>query len=227
MVSGVTATMLSFSMETAEPSTTTNIVGYFAVGVAGGLLPDIDSETSIPLRVSQRIVATIGTLLIVVGFAPTFSLPELGLIAIGAYTLFEAGFAMFGRATSHRGLVHSLPSAACFALSAGLIGHHVFGTTPVQSWFNALFLAVGFVTHLVLDELYSVNLLGARLKKSFGSALSFGDASNPLGTAALYGGAVMLFLASPPIDDFQALFSDADTYSSVVDRLWPDGPWFR
>jgi hypothetical protein len=34
-----------------------------------------------------------------------------------------------------------------------------------------LFVGVGYLVHLILDELYSVDLMGRRMKKSFGTAL--------------------------------------------------------
>ena len=36
---------------------------------------------------------------------------------------------------------------------------------------SGLFVSVGYVIHLVLDEIYSVDLTGARVKRSFGTAL--------------------------------------------------------
>ncbi len=226
LVTGAAATTLA-TTTTGAATTTGDTIGYFGAGIVGGLLPDLDSETSIPLRVAQRILSTVGTLLVVLNFASTYSVVELTLLAVGTYTVFKVGFELFGRLTTHRGLFHSLPATACFGLTAGLITHHSFGLDPLRSWFYASFLAIGVLTHLVLDELYSVNLLGAKIKKSFGSALSLGDVSNPLGTAALYGTAVLLFVASAPTEEFLQVISDPATYTKFFTRLWPEGSWFK
>lgn len=226
LVTGGVATMFA-TTATGAATTTGDTIGYFAVGIAGGLLPDIDSEVSIPLRIAQRILSTVGTLLVVLNFASTYSMVELVLIAVGTYTVLNVGFDVFGRLTVHRGLFHSLPATVCFGLTTGLVAHNGFGLDPLRSWFYGFFLVIGVLTHLVLDELYSVNLLGATIKKSFGSAISLGDVSNPLGTAALYGMAVLLFVASPPMGEFLEVVGDSDTYTELFTRVWPSGGWFR
>ena len=217
LVTGLASTLVVV----ATGSTEGTAIGYFAAGVTGGLLPDVDLETSTPVRIARRVVSTVGTLLVVLRFASEYSLVELALLAAGTYMVLVTGFELFGRATSHRGLVHSVPAGAAAGLVTGILAERALGTAPLEAWFYAAFMALGFATHLVLDEIYSVDIGGVRLKRSFGSAVSVGDRDNLLGTTALYAAVVALALLSPPADDFLAVVGDAGTYSAVASRLLP------
>ena len=84
---------------------------------------------------------------------------------------FRFGFgAIFRKFTKHRGMWHSIPAAAAAGMITYLIclspGHE---TRLLKAWSVVL----GFLLHLLLDEIYSVDLMGRRLKKSSGTALKF------------------------------------------------------
>lgn len=198
-VSGITAThlMLAGIVNSQE------LMGYFVLGVVGGLLPDIDSDTSIPLRMAFSVLAVISGFLIVLKFGPRHSLTELillwGLAFVGLrYCVFN----LFLRLTVHRGLIHSIPAGAAFGLATTLLAHRIFGGTSLQAWMCGAFVFMGFLVHLLLDELYSVDLRGIKLKRSFGSAFNLGSWTNPGGTLALYLGIIGLLSLTPPADAF-------------------------
>jgi membrane-bound metal-dependent hydrolase YbcI (DUF457 family) len=72
----------------------------------------------------------------------------------------------------HRGMFHSLPAAAI----AGQTTFLAFAAEePLRRYFVASAVVLGFLTHLVLDEIWSVKLgmFGPKFKKSFGTALKF------------------------------------------------------
>jgi hypothetical protein len=64
------------------------------------------------------------------------------------------------------------------------------------------------------------------LKSSFGTALSLGSLSQPVGTAALYLAVVALFFLCPSPRPFAELVLDRDTYRGVTQRLVPGETWF-
>jgi len=69
-------------------------------------------------------------------------------------------------------MFHSFPSAAI----AGLITFLAFGSEePLRRYFVSSAVVLGFLTHLVLDEIWSVKMgmFGPKFKKSFGTALKF------------------------------------------------------
>jgi len=77
--------------------------------------------------------------------------------------------------TVHRGMFHSFPTLFIFAGLAFLIT----GASPIDvRCYKAGGVAGGFLSHLVLDEIYAVEWKGGRwrLKKSFGTAMKmWGD----------------------------------------------------
>ncbi len=53
------------------------------------------------------------------------------------------------------------------------ISYFVLEAALTASWFYGLFLFGGAMVHLLLDEMYSVNLMGMTMKRSSGTAMKF------------------------------------------------------
>jgi hypothetical protein len=128
----------------------------FLAGVSGGLLPDLDSDASKPLRLAGA-VAGLGAGAAAVCFASgrgaflsrPWPAPEVALAALGAYFLFNTIFIeILKRRTSHRGLFHSLAVpflyGGLWATAAGGWG----GKTILAVWALSV---LGVFTHLILD----------------------------------------------------------------------------
>ncbi|MCK5665174.1 MAG: hypothetical protein KAI17_16905, partial [Thiotrichaceae bacterium] len=79
--------------------------------------------------------------------------------------------ALFKHFTVHRGTFHSLLGATSFSLFTVCITHYIFNHSIYFSWISGIFIGLGFITHLLLDEFYSVDLGNVQLKRSFGTAL--------------------------------------------------------
>jgi glutamine amidotransferase PdxT len=92
--------------------------------------------------------------------------------------------------------------ALFFTFSTVIIKVNLFGNDLISSWSIAIMLLFGFITHLVLDEICSVNLMNIRVKKSFGSAVKFFDKSNTSGYLILYLLLSLLFIRTPTITPF-------------------------
>jgi hypothetical protein len=144
----------------------------------GGLLPDLDSDSGVPVRELFGITAAATAVLV---FHPLVQrgLPlEQTLVFMGAAYFFVRYVlsAAFCRWTVHRGMFHSIPAM----LVAGLI---VYLSYPSNDYRLRLYLGggvmVGFLSHLVLDELCAVDFMGVRVRfnKFAGSALKFGSPS--------------------------------------------------
>lgn len=224
LVSGIAATALFMTGEMSNQA----VVGYFLLGVMGGLLPDIDSDTSVPLRITSHVLAVIGGFLTVFTFGQRLSLVELVILWLACFLTIRYGvFSLFTRITVHRGLIHSLPAGMGFALLAVLIAYHMMGITALQAWFCGLFVFLGFIVHLLLDEFYSVNLLGMQFKSSFGSAFNLGNLRNPYGTLTLYVALIGLFYISPSPSSFMAFMTDGEIHNRLTERLLPQQGWFN
>jgi len=142
-----------------------------------GMLPDLDSNSGVPLRESVASAAAVVPMMMVDRFRQFGFSPELMVLAGAAvYLLIRFGLAKFLKAfTVHRGMFHSIPAAVIFFEIAFLLAS---GTDVRLRYYKAGAVLLGYMSHLVLDELYSVQWYRGRwrFKKSFGTAVKlFGD----------------------------------------------------
>ena len=220
IVSGLAATSLSLFEGTSNQA----IVGYFALGVVGGLLPDIDSDSSIPVRVAFNVLSALCGFLIVFQFSAYMSLLELLILGVAIFCLIRFGiFSAFTKLTVHRGLFHSIPATVVATMLTAIIADYGFSASPLHAWTCGMFIGGGFLVHLILDEIYSVDLLGMQVKRSFGTAVSLGSLKDPLPTAALYVSIFALYLVVPPFDSFWAVISNGAVYEHLFARMIPSG----
>lgn len=141
-----------------------------------GMLPDIDSGPARPLREIMGCMGAMVPTLLIGRFRQWGLSQESAILAWAAiYVAIRFGLAeLLQRFTVHRGMFHSLPAAAIFGELTFLL---IYGDSTALRWFMAGAVVLGFMSHLVLDEVYSVQWDGRpRLKKSFGTALKlFGE----------------------------------------------------
>jgi membrane-bound metal-dependent hydrolase YbcI (DUF457 family) len=139
-----------------------------------GMLPDLDSDSGVPVRETLCLVAATVPVLLVPRLRSYGLSPEMLVLAgAGIYVLVRFGIGgLFKRYTKHRGMWHSLPAALVAAMTAFLL---CLCPDLQIRLFKAWAVFIGFVSHLVLDEIFAVDLGGRRIriKKSFGSALKF------------------------------------------------------
>jgi hypothetical protein len=171
----------------------------------GGLLPDLDSDSGVPVRELFGIAAAVTPFLLYHHLLDRRLSNEQTLVVLaGVYLLIRYGLSsVFKRWTVHRGMFHSIPAL----FIAGLVfylGYH--SDQPRMRLFLAGGVMLGFLSHLVLDEIYSVDFMGLRLhlNKYAGSALKLTSKSLPATLAAYLLLAVLGYLAwldwnhSPP-----------------------------
>ncbi len=145
-----------------------------AGGLCGvsGMLPDLDSDSGIPIRESTGFAAALVPMLLVDRFqALGISHDRILLLTAVLYFLIRfMGASLLGRFSVHRGMFHSIPAVLIFAGVAFLLCGHV--DVEIR-YFKAGAVFCGALSHLLLDELYSVEWKGGawRLKRSSGTAL--------------------------------------------------------
>jgi hypothetical protein len=153
----------------------------------GGMLPDLDSDSGVPVREMFGLAAIVVPLTMVPRLHH-MGVSQEGILAtlLFGYIIIRYGLSrVFKRFTVHRGMFHSLPAM----LLAGLVvylGYH----SPNRD-IRLLFaggVMIGFMSHLLLDELYSVDIRGVKIKlnKYAGTAVKFASPSFPA-TAVCYG----------------------------------------
>lgn len=174
--------------------TTSSVLGvaygaaaYFLFGVtpstcivAGGLcsisgmLPDLDSDSGVPVRETISVVAAAIPMLMMNRMQRMGWTEEMmACAAIVVYCVLRFGVAeIFKRYTVHRGMWHSIPACAIAGLLAFLV---VSSEDFNMRIYKTMGVVLGFMSHLVLDEIWSfqVGIGGVRVKKSFGTAIKF------------------------------------------------------
>ncbi|MEJ2116582.1 MAG: metal-dependent hydrolase, partial [Alphaproteobacteria bacterium] len=152
------------------------IITLTTAGVVGSVLPDIDLEKAIPSRMLFTGLGLLLAFITLFNFRASYSIAELWLIWLGVYLSMRFGaFHIFHRTAKHRGIFHSLIAGVFFMIFTAVVLSHGLHREPVVAWMAGLFVLLGYLIHLVLDEIYSVDFAGAHLKRSFGSALKLFD----------------------------------------------------
>lgn len=137
-----------------------------------GMLPDLDSDSGRPVQEMSSFAAAAIPMLMLDRFS-SFGWPHetMALTGAGIYAAIRFGAAeIFKRYTVHRGMWHSLPAClACGLLTFLIVG----GPDLAIRLYKAAAISLGFLSHLVLDEIWSLSLRSGKLniKRSFGTAL--------------------------------------------------------
>ena len=174
----------------------------FLVTVVGSFLPDLDSDTGTPFY------TVFGAFTLACGAATLYYLlkdhPGNLYLLIGApiavmlFVWFVVG-TIFKHFTHHRGMMHSIPTMLIIALVAFLAARYLH-----QGQFTSLLFAlaagVGALSHLLLDEIHSDNLVDG----------------NPFVTKKSLGTALKLFSQSPGINLFTYLLLAALIYKAIM-----------
>lgn len=167
----------------------TDMLIYLVAGSLGSLLPDLDADQSAPVQVSFTLASIALAFGVMFQFAHQFpSVAELATIWLLSYVLFRwLVFALFARITRHRGIIHSVPAGIWFGLLASAASYHLGGLAPLSAWLLGTFVTFGFLVHLLLDELFSINLFGFKTRRSLGSAFKFWSRASPGASVACCG----------------------------------------
>lgn len=170
-VSTATGVALAFAGKQAGMHWTTCIVAGGLCSVSG-MLPDLDSDSGRPLREATTLGAAVVPMLMVERFQKLQLDHEEMVLAAGlVYVLIRFFLAeIFRRYTVHRGMWHSLPAA----MIVGMFAFLVMSTEDISvRLFKTSAVVIGFMSHLILDEIWSVDFRRGqyKFKQSFGTAL--------------------------------------------------------
>jgi len=222
----VSATLLS--MEVVSPE---QAVIAFAIGILGGLLPDVDSSRSTSIKVGFNVLSLLMTIMIIFVKSSTYSLVEMLIVAslvfMGIrYALLE----FFRKISKHRGMFHSIPVAIIWGIVIAIVSQWFFDLNSLVSWVYGFMITFGYFVHLILDEIYSVDLGNRRMKKSSGTALKFGMFKNrqqQIQTVIIYLLIPLLFSVAPNTELIKTALFSHEAWLTFTDIILPyDGKWF-
>ena len=153
-----------------------------------GMLPDLDSDSGVPVRELTALTAALVPTLMIPRFEQ-LGLDREHLVLATAFVYLAVRFGaggLFKGYTVHRGMWHSLPAAAIAGLLTFLL---VAGTDMPVRLFKSGAVVLGFLSHLILDEFSSVQVRRGRLriKRSLGTALKLWTTSSLMANVSTYG----------------------------------------
>jgi membrane-bound metal-dependent hydrolase YbcI (DUF457 family) len=224
LVSGALATV-TVAANLVAPE---NIIAVTLAGVLGSVLPDIDLKDSRPSRAIFAGLAVFFSFAVLFSLERRYSIAEMLVLWLGTLLLVRYGArAVFFRFSYHRGIWHSLLALAFCALLTSWVFYRPLQRDAAVAWLAAGFLAIGFLTHLILDELYSVDVMDTRIKASFGTALKLADTKHWGHTIAMAVATGLVFLVTPPTQVFVDNITSRALWSELHRRLLPqDHKWF-
>lgn len=205
------------------------VLPLFVLGVVGSMLPDVDADSSLPVRVVFSLLSIVVAFLVMLRSALWFSsLVELLLVWVATYAFFRfLVFALFTRLTAHRGVFHSIPATLFSGFLTAALAFQLFAVDPADAWLAGGFVAFGYLVHLALDELYSVNLFGTYTRRSLGTALKLGSRTNRAATVYVYLAMLAAYFVAPdPVRSYREL-AERGGWAQLVARATPDGRWFE
>lgn len=191
-------------------------VALTLAAVAGGILPDIDLKVSVPSRLLFALLGGIVALVWLFAYLDALTVLELWLAAVGLFLLVRYPIRwLFNSTTVHRGSLHSIAAAVMATLVTATGASSALGQDAAMSWLLATFVATGYVLHLALDELYSVDISGMSVKRSFGSALKLVDRRRRAGSFVVIAVALAAGYLAPDVAPFIEAWR-------TVDARWED-----
>jgi hypothetical protein len=223
IVSGALAT-LTVAADVVAPE---SLVAVTMAGVLGSVLPDIDLKDSRPSHAMFSGLALFFSFAVLFTCAHRFSVAELWILWFGTLFLvrYVAHF-IFHRMSYHRGIYHSILAGLFFACFTAVVFKHMLGRHDGVAWLAGGFLFIGYMVHLVLDEIYSVDVMDTRVKASFGTALKLYDKKHPGHSTVMAMAALVAFMFTPPTKSFVDGLRSREVWAGLHQRLLPKDRWF-
>lgn len=111
-----------------------------ALGTIGGLLPDLDSDNSTPIKLGFNITSFIFAFGLVMHWRSELSLLSLIVLWLAGYCFMRyTVFAVFTNMTVHRGVIHSVPYMAILGLGLTCLSYYVLQLPRLPAGFMVYF----------------------------------------------------------------------------------------
>ena len=223
LVSGAFAT-LTLAADAVSPE---NVLAIAVAGMVGSVLPDIDLKESRPSQAMFNGLGLFISFAILFVFVDRLSIAEMWILWLGTYiSIRYVAYFIFHRMSYHRGIYHSILAGVFFWFVTAIIYRYVLQRHEGVAWLAGAFTFIGYLVHLILDEIYSVDVMGARIKRSFGSALKFIDHKHMGHSSAMAIATVIAFLLTPPTQVFVEGITAKPLWTTLHNKLMPEGKWF-
>ncbi|ABM04343.1 conserved hypothetical protein [Psychromonas ingrahamii 37] len=208
-VAAISTGLASAVLLSAEHININTALWLWCLGTIGGLLPDIDADNSTSLDIVFNIFAAVALLMVLHYITGEhfreIQFIELLAIPFGVYGILKWLIRpIFEKITVHRGSCHSLLFLFLCALLTiqitWVFNDNYLTASSFHAWLSGGFILFGGLIHLLLDEMYSVELSNLRVKRSFGTALKIADFRNKSATLMMLAAIIALSYIAPESD---------------------------
>jgi hypothetical protein len=144
------------------------VIIFFAT-LIGSFLPDMDSDSGVPVKIIFGFYAYLATTLTIYYLSDNgASIYLMFFLPIASFVFIKIFLEkLFLKYTTHRGIFHSIPAWLITFFGTLVIAWSTH-LPATEKFVIALSISSGYLSHLILDEIYSVNLLmSIRDKKKF------------------------------------------------------------
>jgi hypothetical protein len=218
LVSGGLAT-LTMAADVVAPE---NLVAVTMACVLGSVLPDIDLKDSRPSKAMFSGLAIFFSFAVLFTAAEHLSVVEMLIAWLGTLVFVRYGAkALFHEFSYHRGIWHSVLAAVFCSAVTAVVYYYILRRPDGVAWLAAGFMFIGFMTHLVLDEIYSVDVMDVRVKASFGTAVKLADTNRWGHTIAMAVATGLVFMIVPPTKTFASAISSQSMWVGLQKKLLP------
>lgn len=223
VVAGSLAT-LTLAADVIAPE---NLIPITLAGVLGSVLPDIDLKDSRPSRALFAGLAIFFSFAVLFSAAGRYSIAELWILWLGTLVGVRYGLhTAFHNLATHRGIWHSILAALFCATLTAVIFANVMDRHAGVAWLAGGFMFIGYLVHLSLDEIYSVDVMDTRVKASFGTALKLFDRRYPYASAGMAAALALAVWLAPSPSTFLTGLASRDMWAELKSELLPKDKWF-
>ncbi|MCF6776088.1 metal-dependent hydrolase [Thiotrichales bacterium 19X7-9] len=145
------------------------------IGIFSGFIADIDSDDDYASELIFTLFGFICAIFIVLNFTlQQYSILLNLIIFIVIYASFRYGLTrLIPRFTQRRGVFHSIPFAFVLGFATTLIAVHMIKVSIEIAWFAGLYVFFNYLLHLILDEIYAVDLANHSYRSGYFSSIKF------------------------------------------------------
>ncbi len=193
-------------------------------GVVGGILPDIDLKYSHPSKIVFTTLAVIISLAWVFSSNAPLSVVELWIFGLLLFLFIRYPvWAAFDKFTVHRGSLHSIAAACMFGMGTVVLAFQCFNQAADVAWLTGVFVFIGCIFHLTLDEIYSVDFMDQRIKRSFGSAMKLVDMDRIVPSSVVILITFLAWIFTPPSGGLLQQLTEPEYHEKLFDNFLPNG----
>lgn len=205
-----------------------DVLAVAMAGVLGSILPDVDLQKSRPSRIIFFFLGLFFSFCVLFTQSDKLSVVELWILWLAVFLGVRYCLQMlFHHFAVHRGIFHSILAGLFFFVLTTLVFYYILERSALVSWVAGEFVFFGYLVHLTLDEIYSVDFDDKRVKRSFGTAMKLFDYGNIRTSATMLVATIALFFATPSMTDLIQVVKERPVSALLQDRFLPEGTIFN